>query len=73
MAPSKIDQKKFAREIANLREIEGEMTIMEAIVRYAELKGVDVTNVTKYINQSLKNRIAAEARDLNLLKTKRRK
>lgn len=72
MAPSKIEQKKFSKEILNLQKTE-ELTLPAAIVRYAEIKGVDVINVIKYINSSLKTKLASEARNLNLLKTRRRK
>jgi hypothetical protein len=67
LAISKAEQRNFAKEITKLRRTE-DLNIVEAIVRYAEKKGVEVTSVTKYMSKTLRAKLQAEARDLNLLK-----
>lgn len=72
MAISKVDQKNFAKEIYRLQKIH-DCTILEAISKHAETKGVFAESLVKHISKSLRNRIAVEARSLNLLKRRSRK
>lgn len=75
MAVTDADKRKFTRDITKLRE-QNDCTFIEAIAHYCALKNIDpakATSITKLINSSLKAKITAEARGLNLIKRKPRK
>ncbi len=45
---------------------------IEAIVYYAESKGLEVTDIPKFLNEKIKSDIEMEAENLNYLKKKSR-
>jgi|TARA_B100001996_G_scaffold372873_1_gene349727 hypothetical protein len=58
--------KTFSLEIEKMAK-EKNLTHMDAVVEYCSSKGVEPESVTRLISKSLKDKIEANARDLNYL------
>ena len=58
--------KKFSLEIENIAK-EKRITHFEAVIDYCSRNGVEPQNVAKLITKGLKEKIEANARDLNYL------
>jgi hypothetical protein len=59
---------KFAQEIENLVQINGDMNYIDAIIYFCEQNNIDVESVPKLISKPLKEKIKYEAMELNFLK-----
>jgi hypothetical protein len=59
---------KFAQEIENLVQVNGEMNYIDAIIYFCEQNNIDVESVPKLISKPLKEKIKYEAMELNFLK-----
>jgi hypothetical protein len=59
---------RFAQEIENLVQINGDMSYIDAIIHFCELNSIDVESVPKLISKPLKEKIKYEAMELNFLK-----
>jgi len=60
--------KKFTEEIETIAHENKGMKYIDAIVFFCEENGVDIESVPKLISKPLKEKLKAEAMDLNLLK-----
>ncbi len=59
---------RFAQEIENLVQINGDMSYIDAIIHFCEMNSIDVESVPKLISKPLKEKIKYEAMELNFLK-----
>lgn len=57
-------------ELEKLTERPDISGIIEALVHYAEVNDTEITDYTKYLSQSIKDRIEYEAMGLNMLPKK---
>ena len=60
--------KKFSEEIEKIVLNNREMKYIDAIVFFCEQNGIDVESVPKLVSKPLKEKLKAEAMELNLLK-----
>ncbi len=58
--------KTFSLEIEKMAK-EKNLTHMDAVVEYCRIKGIEPESVARLISKSLKEKIEANARDLNFL------
>ena len=68
--PTKQEQLAFSMEVEQTASIH-RITYLEAIVHLCETTGLEVEVAARLISSNLKVRLAADAQDMNLLKTKR--
>ena len=59
---------RFAEEIEKLVHTTKEMRYVDAIIHFCEVNSLDVESVPKLISKPLKEKIKAEAMQMNLLK-----
>ena len=64
-----MDTKAFSMKIEKL-VIEKKIPYMDAIVHYCENTGMEIETAAKLINSKIKQSIASEASDLNMMKEK---
>mgnify|MGYP002701304165 CR=1 FL=1 len=60
--------KKFAEEIESIVHENKEMKYLDAIIVFCEKNNLDVDSIPKLVSKPLKEKLKAEAIDLNLLK-----
>jgi len=60
------NSQKFSLEIEKLSK-EKDLKYMETIILYCEQEGLDIETVGTLVNQSLKEKIALEAQELNYM------
>ncbi len=60
--------RKFAEEIESIAHDNNGMKYIDAIIFFCEKNNIDVESVPKLISKPLKEKLKAEAMDLNLLK-----
>lgn len=60
--------KKFAEEIESIVHENKEMKYLDAIIFFCEKNNLDVDSIPKLVSKPLKEKLKAEAIDLNLLK-----
>ena len=60
--------KKFAEEIESIVYENKEMKYLDAIIFFCEKNNLDVDSIPKLLSKPLKEKLKAEAIDLNLLK-----
>ena len=65
----KMTPKKFALQIEEIVKCGG-VTYMDAILEYCKKHEIDPSNTKSMINKTLKEKIAYEAQNLNMLKEK---
>lgn len=58
----------FAEEIENIVKDNADMKYVDAIVYFCEKNIIDIESIPKLISKPLKERLKAEAMELNLLK-----
>ena len=58
---------RFAQEIEGLVQAQEEMNYIDAIVYFCEINSIDLESVPKLISKPLKEKIEADARELNFL------
>ena len=59
---------RFAQEIESLVQRNQGMNYIDAIVHFCDLQSIDVESVPKLISKPLKDKLKAEAMELNFLK-----
>ena len=59
---------RFAQEIESLVIENADMNYIDAIVHFCDLNSIDLESVPKLISKPLKDKIKAEAMELNFLK-----
>ena len=59
---------RFAQEIESLVQRNEGMNYIDAIVHFCDLQSIDVESVPKLISKPLKDKLKAEAMELNFLK-----
>jgi len=59
---------RFAQEIESLVQHNKGMNYIDAIVHFCDLQSIDVESVPKLISKPLKDKLKAEAMELNFLK-----
>ena len=59
---------RFAQEIESLVQHNEGMNYIDAIVHFCDLQSIDVESVPKLISKPLKDKLKAEAMELNFLK-----
>ena len=59
---------KFAQEIETLVHSDDKMSYIDAIIYFCEKNAIDIESVPKLISKPLKEKIKAEAMEMNLLK-----
>lgn len=64
-----MDTKAFSMKIEKL-VIEKRIPYMDAIVHYCDNSGMEIETAAKLINTKIKQSIASEASDLNMMKEK---
>ena len=64
-----MDTKAFSMKIEKL-VIEKKIPYMDAIVHYCDNSGMEIETAAKLINTKIKQSIASEASDLNMMKEK---
>ncbi len=64
-----MDTKAFSMKIEKL-VIEKRIPYMDAIVHYCDIHGMEIETAAKLINSKIKQSIASEASDLNMMKEK---
>lgn len=64
-----LNTQTFSMEIEEM-VLEKEIPYMDAIVHYCERSGMEIETAAKLLNQKIKQTIASEASDLNLMKEK---
>lgn len=64
-----IDTKTFSLKIEKI-VCQKKIPYMEAVVHYCEDTGMEIETAAKLINSKIKQMIAAEASDLNMMKEK---
>lgn len=64
-----LDRKTFSLKIEKI-VCEKRIPYMDAIVDYCEQTGMEIETAAKLINSKIKQTIAAEASDLNMMKEK---
>ncbi len=72
MPVTKNDQKRFTDEVRRIAK-EQEITKTQAVLFYCTQKGLDPVGIAKLISPALREQIAAEAKSLHLLKTRKRR
>jgi len=60
--------KRFAEEIEKLTHDNNDMKYIDAIIHFCEKNNIDVESIPKLISKPLKEKIKAEAIELNLLR-----
>ena len=60
--------KRFAEEIEKLTHDNNDMKYIDAIIHFCEKNNIDVESISKLISKPLKEKIKAEAIELNLLR-----
>lgn len=65
-------ESNFSTVIEDMVLSNNDMTYLEAITIYSEREGIEPQTVAKIIGRPLKEKLAAEAIDLNLLKKKKK-
>ena len=65
-----MDTKAFSMKIEKL-VIEKKIPYMDAIVHYCDNSGMEIETAAKLINTKIKQSIASEASDLNMMKEKK--
>ena len=58
---------KFAQEIEHMVQTHEDMNYIDAIVSFCEINSIDVQSVPKLISKPLKEKLEADARELNFL------
>jgi hypothetical protein len=64
-----MDTKAFSMKIEKL-VVEKKIPYMDAIVHYCDNSGMEIETAAKLINTKIKQSIASEASDLNMMKEK---
>ena len=59
---------RFAQEIESLVQLNADMNYIDAIIHFCEQQSIDVESVPKLISKPLKDKLKAEAMELNFLK-----
>ena len=59
---------RFAQEIESLVLLNADMNYIDAIVHFCDQQSIDVESVPKLISKPLKDKLKAEAMELNFLK-----
>ena len=59
---------RFAQEIESLVQLNADMNYIDAIVHFSDQQSIDVESVPKLISKPLKDKLKAEAMELNFLK-----
>tara|TARA_Y100000992_G_scaffold97906_1_gene63249 strand:+ start:2698 stop:2955 length:258 start_codon:yes stop_codon:yes gene_type:complete len=59
---------RFAQEIESLVQLNADMNYIDAIVHFCDQQSIDVESVPKLISKPLKDKLKAEAMELNFLK-----
>lgn len=60
--------KRFTEEIEKIAHSEGGMSYIDAIVHFCEKNNIEVESIPKLISKPLKEKLKAEAMELNLLR-----
>jgi hypothetical protein len=58
---------KFSIEIEKYKALSPDVSFIEIIVEYCEKNEIDLTNVPKFLSPSLKQKIARESSERNLI------
>jgi len=59
---------RFAQEIESLVQLNADMNYIDAIIHFCDQQSIDVESVPKLISKPLKDKLKAEAMELNFLK-----
>ncbi|MBF84552.1 MAG: hypothetical protein CL489_08770 [Acidobacteria bacterium] len=63
-------KQQISLEIECIKETYDEYTYIESVLEWCDVNDVDVTEIKKYINETLIRKIEVEAKDANLIKNK---